>query len=207
MSNAIESQGTKFQRVITTGGNISVTYASAGKTITRTVGSFIDDGFEVGHVVDTTSGTNPGPFTVNTRTATVLTVDESVTDEGPVDNTITADVDVAEIISFTGPGGAASVIDDTHLASTAREKRMGLPDEGQISLEMNLVPDNSQHLGLKDDRNNRTKRAFKIILTDTGNMELSFSGYVLNFSIAGAVDDVVKASIVIEIDGAVTWTP
>jgi hypothetical protein len=116
-------------------------------------------------------------------------------------------VAIAEVISFTGPGGAASVIDQTSLDSTAREKRMGLPDEGQLSMELNLVPGDTAQDGLRDDRDNRTLQSFSIELTDAGVMTLSFSGYVLNFAIAGAVDDVVKASIVIEIDGAVTWTP
>ena len=45
-------------------------------------------------------------------------------------------ITVAEVRSFTGPGGSAAVIDTTNLSSTAKEKAMGLADEGELSLDM-----------------------------------------------------------------------
>ena len=113
---------------------------------------------------------------------------------------------VAEVVSFTGPGGSATVIDATHLASTAREKLMGLPDEGQFSMELNLVPSDAQQIALKDDRVNRTKRNFQLLLTDVGPTTLSFAGFVLEFSISGGVDDKITATITIEITDVVTWS-
>jgi hypothetical protein len=44
---------------------------------------------------------------------------------------------IPEIKSFTGPGGSATVIDVTDLQSVAKEKRMGLPDEGQLQITSN----------------------------------------------------------------------
>ena len=41
---------------------------------------------------------------------------------------------IPNVVSFQGPGGQASVIDVTNLASTSKEKRVGLRDEGQLSL-------------------------------------------------------------------------
>jgi len=43
---------------------------------------------------------------------------------------------IPNVVSFQGPGGQASVIDVTNLASTAKEKRVGLRDEGQLSLSL-----------------------------------------------------------------------
>jgi acetylornithine deacetylase/succinyl-diaminopimelate desuccinylase-like protein len=112
---------------------------------------------------------------------------------------------IANVIDFSGPGGQASVIDITNLASTAREKRMGLPDEGQLTFNVNLDPDAASHQALRDARKNRTQCEFRVTLTDTTNTTLTFLGYVLGFVVSGAVDDVVKAAITVEIDGAVTW--
>ena len=112
---------------------------------------------------------------------------------------------IGNIIDITGPGGAASVIDITNLASTAREKRMGLPDEGQVTFNVQLDPDNATHQLLRDARKNRQESQFRITLTDTTPTTLSFNGFVLNFSIAIAVDDVVKAAITVEVNGAVVW--
>jgi len=113
---------------------------------------------------------------------------------------------IAEIVSFTGPGGQATVIDVTSLDSAAKEKRMGLPDEGQFTFECRLVPGDAAQTGLRADRDAQAERNFKIILPDTAATTLSFAAYVLAFSITGGVDDVVNASVTLEITGAVTWS-
>jgi len=112
---------------------------------------------------------------------------------------------VGEVTSFSGPGGSASVIDVTSLASTRKEKRMGLPDEGQLTIELNFDPTDTAQMGLKADRAARVLRNFELVLTDASTTTLSFSGYVLNFSISGKVDDKITASCTIEITGEVTW--
>jgi hypothetical protein len=112
---------------------------------------------------------------------------------------------IANVIDVTGPGGSAAVIDITNLASVAREKRMGLPDEGQVTFNVQLDPDNTTHQALRDARKNRTECEFRITLTDSTPTTLTWRGFVLNFSITLAVDDVVKASITVEVNGAVNW--
>jgi acetylornithine deacetylase/succinyl-diaminopimelate desuccinylase-like protein len=112
---------------------------------------------------------------------------------------------IGNVIDINGPGGQASVIDVTNLSSVAREKRMGLPDEGQVTFNIQLDPDLTSHQVVRDARKNRTQCEFRITLTDTTPTSLIFSGFVLNFSVSLAVDDVVKASVVIEVTGAVHW--
>lgn len=111
---------------------------------------------------------------------------------------------IANVITIKGPGGTASVIDVTNLASVAKEKRMGLPDEGQLSFELNYDPDNAQHIVLRNGRRARTRLEFRITLTDTTATVLAFFGYVLGFELSAAVDQVVKAAVTVEIDGAVS---
>jgi len=57
---------------------------------------------------------------------------------------------ISEIKTFTGPGGSATVIDVTDLSSAAKEKRMGLADEGQLSLPLTTFPQipNTPHFAL-----------------------------------------------------------
>jgi predicted secreted protein len=114
---------------------------------------------------------------------------------------------VGEVKSFSGPSGSAAVIDITHLGSTAKEKMIGLRDEGQITFECNLLTSavTGQQM-MRADRATRSQRAWSIILTDGSTSRLDGRGYCSGFSISGGVDDVVKASITVEIDGAVTWT-
>lgn len=111
---------------------------------------------------------------------------------------------IPNVVSFQGPGGQASVIDVTNLASTAKEKRMGLRDEGQLSLTLHFNPDDTVHQGLRTDRSNRTRRQFKITFTDATPVTWTFYGFVTQFSVQGGVDAVVESSVTIEIDGDIT---
>ncbi len=112
---------------------------------------------------------------------------------------------IPHVVSFQGPGGQASVIDVTNLASSAKEKRVGLRDEGQLSLSLHFNPDDLVHQGLRSDRANRTRRQFKITFTDTTPASTwTFYGFVTQFSVQGGVDAVVEASVTIEIDGEIT---
>ena len=59
---------------------------------------------------------------------------------------------VGEVTTISGlRGGSAQVIDVSTLASTRREKIMGLPDEGQITVGLNYDPADSQQ-GVAGDR-------------------------------------------------------
>lgn len=110
---------------------------------------------------------------------------------------------IGNVVGFSGPGGSANVIDITNLSSLAKEKLMGLPDEGQFTMDINYDPDNASHILLRNARKTRTRCEFRVTLTDTTATNLTFWGYVLGFAITAAVDQQVKASITIEIDGAV----
>jgi predicted secreted protein len=111
---------------------------------------------------------------------------------------------IAEINSFGGPGGSVSVIDVTDLSSSAKEKIAGMNDNGQLSFECNFVPSNTQHAALREAKENGTTISVKLIFTDTGATEWTFNAIVTGFSISGAVDGVVKASVTLEISGEIT---
>jgi hypothetical protein len=112
---------------------------------------------------------------------------------------------IPNVVSFQGPGGQASVIDVTNLSSTAKEKRVGLRDEGQLSLSMHYDPDDEVHQYLRADRAENARRQFQITFTDSSpETTWTFYGYVTQFSVQGGVDAVVEASVTIEIDGDIT---
>jgi hypothetical protein len=202
-SSAIVGQGLKFAAKVAV--TASITFAVSAPQISRATGSFITDGFVVGMVVTTNDGANPGPFTVTAVSATGLTVTGTVTAVAAASKTVTGKALVGEITSFQGPGGAANVIDVTTLESTAKEKRMGLPDEGQFQIDFNCVFGDVGQKYLRDKRVALAKVEFEIIFTDATPTIASFAGFVLEFSISGAVDDKVAGSATIEITGPVTY--
>jgi len=118
----------------------------------------------------------------------------------------TAFTTLNNVTDFSGPGGQASVIDVSNLASTRREKLMGLPDEGQFTLTLNWDPDDTGHQQLRTLRDGRTRAEFKITLTDSTPAVGVFFGYVLGIVLSGAVDAAIKAAVTIEIDGPISWT-
>lgn len=110
--------------------------------------------------------------------------------------------DIGETKTWQGPGGSATVIDTTHLASTAKEKRMGLPDEGQFTFTMNRVFGETGQEAARSARASRQLRNIKVTYSD-GTVG-SFKAYVLNFSTSGGVDGVVEGSVTLEISGPYT---
>jgi hypothetical protein len=111
-------------------------------------------------------------------------------------------IQVGEVQTFDGPSGQANVIDTTHLTSTAKEKLIGLPDEGQITIGGNYVSSDNGQDEMFEARNTQQRRDFKLELSN-GELWL-FQGYVLAFNISGGVDDKVNFSATVEITGPVS---
>jgi len=114
--------------------------------------------------------------------------------------------EIGEVKDFSGPGGGAAVIDVTHLQSTAKEKLIGLRDEGQLTMSVNFNATDVGQIALKSDRATRTKRKALIKFNDAATNCAVFDAYCLLYQVTGAVDDSIAASITLEIDGAVTHT-
>jgi predicted secreted protein len=112
--------------------------------------------------------------------------------------------DVEEVLSFSGPSGSRSVIDVTSLSSTGREKEVGIPDYGQVSFEINYSGLNTNHLALYDLFQSGASRDFQIVFDRSPEEIYSFTAFVLNFQFQTGIDDVVKASVTLEITGTVT---
>lgn len=225
---AIEAQGIQIKRIGTAATDL-VLHDATGLAITATgivdvnvAADFVADGFAVGmrgYIDASTMSTavqNRGHiFTIKSVAATVMGFFEpAATAE---DTTALAFTGInyyalGQVTGFNGPTGAANVIDITHLGSTAKEKMIGLRDEGQVTIDLNLdTPATSYQIALRDDRANRIKRQYEIVLTDASTAlahipsALNFDAYVSGFSITGSVDNIVKGSVTLEITSAVKW--
>ena len=111
---------------------------------------------------------------------------------------------IPDITEISGPDGSATEIDATDLGSTAKESKVGLKDEGQISLTINYRPANTYHAQLRTDRTNRTLRVFRLTFTDSPATVWTFSAYVMGFSITNAVDGLTQANVTLRISGTIT---
>jgi len=220
---AIESQGVQIRRISTAAGSTGLTSNSSVISLTTArqiirgdvAGDFTSDGFTTAMRIRFAGSTdNTAVYTLSSVAATAMAVYEplvamssgtTVTIEGHL---FTA---IGEITGFNGPSGSVAIIDVTNLGSTAKEKLVGIRDEGNITLDVNLNTSAGQYqMALKDDRASRTLRTYDIKLTDNGTSTsqpsaLYFDGYVTGFSITGSVDNAIKGSIAIELTSAVHW--
>lgn len=111
---------------------------------------------------------------------------------------------IPEIKDINVRTGSATVIDVSDLSSAAKEKRMGLQDEGQCTFTLMFRPGDAAHAELVAAKTDRAIRDFKLVLTDTPATEYRFSGFVLSVPIAAGVDAVIESAVTIEISGPVT---
>lgn len=113
---------------------------------------------------------------------------------------------IAEINSIQGPDKSRETIDVTSLDSTGgyREFIAAFRDAGQVQLEMNFTRDG--YLDMNDDFEVDTLVDYQIVLPDTGNTTIDFSGLVINLGLAIPLDDKITAPVTIKISGAVSIT-
>lgn len=75
---------------ITASGGRTLTFAASGSSLTASSGSFVTDGYQVGMILTVaSSSSNNGSYTIATVSATVITVEETFVDEGPISSTTT----------------------------------------------------------------------------------------------------------------------
>lgn len=110
---------------------------------------------------------------------------------------------VGGAISYSGFDGEATEIDITTLASTAKEFRLGLVDQGTFGIELNFDPADIGQATLEAAQVAGTTA--QMVITLVGGATATFNALVKGFSKSGGVDDVWKASVTMRITGAVTW--
>jgi hypothetical protein len=159
--------------------------------------------------ITSSDGSNATLGKATVVTALEMTVGGTVTSVAAASKTVTGKAPVGEVKNFTGPGGQSADIDVTSLQSTAKEYRRGLQDEGEITFECNLDPANVGQIFCRVARAEIGSpfglRKFEVELQDEVKTTFSFDAFVKGFSLSGAVDDVVSASLALRITGPVTW--
>jgi hypothetical protein len=204
----LEAQGTLFGvRSIKIN---SATFAQAGTTVTVTLaahGLKAGDRIEVltagdaGFPVGLFTFENVSRYSVSSASANTFTFDVEDADAVDAGSALTYSRLLAvSPKTFNGPGGSASVMDVTTLSSTAKRKRMGLMDEGQLGFTIHYVPGNEAHETMRTARKTRKPIFVEQVFSD-GRTAWGFQGYVLSFPVTGSVDGVIESAVVIEIDG------
>jgi hypothetical protein len=206
MSNALLSQDSYLE--VSQELAATITAAAAGKTFTRSAGSFITDGVIVGDRFTINDALNPNEYTVTVVQALVLTVTETVVDSTSAARVITHFVKVGEVTSMGTPSRDRPDIDVTHLKSTAKEYRKGLRDEGSISGESNfLASDTGQNImrSMLDEQEAPRSCAITVPAKEGNDgYRWSFEAYVSSMGSQISTDDKISQSFEMRITGEVT---
>lgn len=137
-----------------------------------------------------TPGDGSGTVTARTVTAT----------SGGVEGTEVFTT-VAEVKSIQGPNTQTAVVDVTHMGSddNTREFLPTLIDPGDLSFNVNFLPGNATHTGLRTDQKNRTRRNWKLVFTDAAATTYSFAGYVTGVNISSEIEGVLGGAITLKL--------
>ncbi len=102
-------------------------------------------------------------------------------------------------------GGTASIMDATDLDSTAKEKVVGVADEGSVTFTCNSLPADAGQIALTSARPSQDLVSFELSspLAKYGR-KFTFDGYIMSAEITGGVDQIVGVKFVVEITGAIT---
>lgn len=212
-STAISAQGTIVQIATGTGGAKTITAVTVGypAIVTSTAhGLSNGDVVTIASVVGTmATAINVAGWvvlykTTNTFAIGLDTTGLTYTSGGtatPV--TYTAIANVKSISDFES--GSASEIDVTNLASTAKEKRLGLVDNGGFSLGIHHSNADPGQAALTARRADGAAVNMKVILPSGTTPTASFSALIKKFSKNAAVDGVVEGSVDVTVNGAITW--
>lgn len=212
-SNAQNAQGTTLQISSTAGGAKTITAMTlSNPTILTSVGH----GLANGDVVTLADFAGADAATLNGKVVAIrnVTTDTFAVDIDTTGLTITDNTDTAtatplswatvgEIVSGAGFDGTSAVIDKTNLASTAKEKDIGLEDFGTLKLELQIYDADAGQTAMRTAKSNQTSKNFKV--TYPNGETRTFAGFVMSFTESFGVDQMVTGSTEILIDGEVTY--
>jgi hypothetical protein len=210
-SAAIESQGTTVEIGNSTTTPVTISGITlGGKTkITGTHALSVGDVVTFDDIVGTVqlNGYSYAVTAIETTVAFWIDVDSAAYTAWSSAGTATPATwtEIGDVVSASGPDGAASEIPISNLQSTMKEFLMGLPDEGSVALELNCAFGNAGQQACRAARTARSLKPFRMTYSD-GCIQ-TWSGFVMTFTSGLAVDDKVSASVNIRISGVLVTTP
>lgn len=207
-STAISAQGSSFYIAGTDGSSITITAitkataAVVSATNTLAVGDSVVFGTvtnmpEIAGRIGIVTAATGSSFTVNIDSSGFAAAGTAGT---AVPKTWTA---VNNCKSYSGFDGQKSEIDVSNMQSAAKEFIPGLEDFGQLTLELDVDNTDAGQLALRANKSSNVRTYFNLTLPN--GKKRVFQGFVKQVSEQAGVDQVVKASAVIRITGAVNF--
>ncbi|MBN3758160.1 hypothetical protein G3N95_34955 [Paraburkholderia sp. Tr-20389] len=131
--------------------------------------------------------------------------DEKFVIDGSLAKAIAGKAEVNNLRSFKGFDGQATEVDITNLSSEAKEYRLGLPDNGNLVIDLDRDFDDEGQGELHVAREESEMRHFLLVFPNKV-VAAKFDGFVKNSPLEGGVDQVIKSTgVTIRITGPVEF--
>ncbi len=112
---------------------------------------------------------------------------------------------IAEVTAINGPGLTRDTFNVTHMESTWQDHIAGLPDGGEVSLDLNFLPANTTQTLLHNDLT-ATSQTYNLLFTDAATTTWTMTALVTGMSPAAPVDGKLSATATFKLSGAVTFS-
>lgn len=207
-STAISAQGSTFSIAGTDGSAITITgiTKATAAVVTATNTLSVGDSVIFGTVTNMPEiNGRIGIVTVASGSSFTVNIDSSGFAAAGTSGTATPKTwtKVLNVATYSGFDGQKSEIDVSNLDSAAKEFIPGLEDFGQLTVELQVDNTDAGQLAMRANKSANTRTYFKLLLPN--GKQRVFQGFVKQFSEQGGVDQVVKASAVVRITGAVNF--
>lgn len=207
-STAISAQGSTFSIAGTDGSAITITgiTKASSSVVTATNTLSVGDSVLFGTVTNMPEIKDRiGVVTVASGSSFTVNIDSSGFAAAGTSGTATPKTwtKVSNVSTYSGFDGQKSEIDVSNLDSAAKEFIPGLEDFGQLTVELQVDNTDAGQLAMRANKSANTRTYFKLLLPN--GKQRVFQGFVKQFSEQGGVDQVVKASAVVRITGAVNF--
>ena len=117
-------------------------------------------------------------------------------------------VEIGEVVSLPNAGGGETgQIDVTHLRSEAKEYLADLPDNGELTMTVNLVPGDEGQRSVYAARLAQTTHTFTLTFPATPPLILTMQGTVTQFALTASQSEAVRANISVRVSGAIAGFP
>lgn len=135
-------------------------------------------------------------------------------------STVVAVLEIPNITDVGEFGAQADDIDVTNLMDTAKQYLVGLPDNGEATLQVNFNPQDTTHQFLNDLAGTQARLQFMVGLSDgvaaptnvggvlttpSARTTAKFTASVKTFRTAIKANDADRTTITLRISGAITW--
>lgn len=118
-----------------------------------------------------------------------------------ISTTLTA---IAQVISFSHSGAETETYDATTLDTSGAGKeysQTGYAEPGTFDFEYFMDPALSGHQALTDDLTTPTDRVYSIEFADAATTTATFNAAGMGFGFTGAMNDGLKGSVSLKLDG------